>query len=311
MRMSSPLSDRSDMDGVAAIVVTFHPEVHRFKMVLDALPARVQLIVVDNNSPPPILEGIRQALGERDGVKLLCNSSNVGLAAAINRGAAAASAEHAKFLLLMDQDSVPCGDAVQRLYEAFLELERAGVAVGGVGPRLKDASTGLEHGFHTIHGWRWERVYPEPRDIFPVRCANLNGSGTFVRTSTFLQLGGLDESLFIDHVDTDWSFRLSHLGFQLFGIPDAIFNHEMGESGKRFWLLGWRVWPVRSPLRHYYLFRNAIMLLRRSYVPFVWKFWAVVKLGATLMVHGILDPRRTDQLRQMCKGLHDGLRCAR
>jgi rhamnosyltransferase len=141
-----------------------------------------------------------------------------------------------------------------------------------------------------------------------VPCTNLNGSGTLVPIELFLQLGGLDEALFIDHVDTEWSFRVLAADLGLRGIPAAVFKHRMGQSSVRYWLLGWRIWPSRSPQRHYFLFRNAVLLMRRPYVPRVWKFWAVVKLALTAIMHGLFDRERRAQWRQMRQGVREGLR---
>jgi len=123
----------------------------------------------------------------------------------------------------------------------------------------------------------------------------------------FRKLGGLDECLFIDHVDTEWAFRVLNAKLHLLGIPDATFDHAMGERSLRFWCFGWRIWPQRSPKRHYYLFRNAIWLMRRNYVPMIWKGWAVVKLALTFVVHATIDPQRGSQLRQMLAGIIAGI----
>lgn len=127
-----------------------------------------------------------------------------------------------------------------------------------------------------------------------------------VKLST--ELGGFDETLFIDHVDTEWSFRVKHAGYELIGIPSIRFMHRMGERSLRFWLLGWRLWPYRSPLRHFYLFRNATRLLKRGYVPLTWKVWAIVKLTATALVHLVVDRERGPQLRAMMRGVGCGLK---
>jgi rhamnosyltransferase len=208
----------------------------------------------------------------------------------------------------MDQDSVPFEGTIERLLAAHAELEQSGHPVGCVGPRLIDKSTSLQHGFHRIEGWRWVRVFPTEEDRTPISCSNMNGSGTLLKAELFRKLGGLDEAFFIDHVDTEWSFRVLASGYLLYGIPDARFDHAMGEKGLRFWCFGWRVWPQRSPFRHYYLFRNALWLMRRSYVPRVWKSWATIKLGLTLLLHGIGDPLRKQQVSKMGTGIWHGIR---
>jgi len=136
--------------------------------------------------------------------------------------------------------------------------------------------------------------------------ANLNGSGTLVPFEVFHKVGGLSSDLFIDHVDTDWAFRVAAAGYALYGIPWARFRHRMGVRGIRFWFFGWRLWPYRSPARHFYLFRNTVRLLRADGVPAVWKAWAPVKLVATMLVHLLFDPARWAQLRAMLRGLREG-----
>ncbi len=261
-------------------------------------------MVVDNASLPQEVAALKALIAGRPNAQLLEFDKNLGLSAALNAGAALAP--DADFFLLMDQDSEPQHCAIESLLQGFLRLERQGVAVGCVGPRLVDDTTGLQHGFHCVDGWRWVRRFPESGDS-PVACSNLNGSGTLVRRSLYDALGGLDEDFFIDHIDTDWAFRVSASGYGLFGIPEAAFTHRMGDSSLRFWLFGWRVWPQRSALRHYYLFRNALRLLRRPYVPSVWKGWAVVKLLLTFAVHMVVDPQRVAQARAMFRGVRDGL----
>lgn len=124
---------------------------------------------------------------------------------------------------------------------------------------------------------------------------------------TVLELGGMDEDLFIDMVDAEWSFRLEASGRMLFGVPEAKFLHQMGEASSRIWVFGWRVWPRRTPLRNRYLFRNTIALLRRKYVPTIWKGWAVVKLALSMLIAGMVGPDRAAQVTSMAIGVVDGL----
>ncbi|MBV5274153.1 MAG: glycosyltransferase [Lamprocystis purpurea] len=301
-----------DIAAVAAITVTYNPDLGPLRAQLAALPAESLKILVDNASQPDTLEQIEILAKRTPNTRLLRNTQNLGLAAAVNRGVCAARAHdpRLRLVLLLDQDSEPLPNSIQILVEALDTLERQGEPVGGVGPCLLDVDTGLSHGFHQAARWRWKRTYPPPGSPQPVTCTTLNGSGTLVQIDLFLQLGGLDEALFIDHVDTEWSFRVLAAGFRLWGVPAAVFNHRMGQSSIRFWLFGWRVWPSRSPQRHFFLFRNALLLMRRPYIPRVWKVWALAKLMLTAVVHGLFDDQRREQWKQMRQGLSAGLRIA-
>ena len=292
---------------VAAITVTYNPDIAILARQLDQLPAHCGKIWVDNASAPDPLLGMRALATGRDDVVVVVNPCNAGLAAALNQGARAA--RHAwpecRFILLLDQDTETGVGGVEALLAAYDRLAATHPRLGCIGPRMVDTQTGLEHGFHQISGCRWVRRYAVDAESLPV--ANLNGSGTLVRLDLFEALGGLDEDFFIDHVDTAWSFRVLDAGYELRGVPGIAFRHRMGERSIRFWLLGWRVWPYRSPVRHRYLFRNTVRLLRRPGVPFCWKAWAPVKLAVTVVVHLLFDQARGAQLRAMWGGLRDGM----
>jgi rhamnosyltransferase len=292
--------------GLATITVTYQPDLALLESQLRQLPPEAWKLLVDNGSREELRAGLRRIAAGDERVILLENADNLGLAAALNQGAARAAQPpcDASVLLLLDQDSEPGHGGVEALLAVREDLLRRDPRLGCIGPALLDVETGVEHGFHQARGWRWTRRFP--RSVEPIRVDNLNGSGTLVATDLFLSLGGLASDFFIDHVDTEWAFRVLASGHSLYGVPAVRFRHRMGVRGIRYWLFGWRVWPYRSPLRHYYLFRNSTRLLRAGYVPAVWKAWAPAKLALTAIVHGLFDPQRGAQLRQMARGLADG-----
>ncbi len=296
------------MASVAAITVTFHSDLALLETQLQALQDVRRRIVVDNASPPESRPALRQVV-QRTGGELIELSENRGLAAGLNAGICrACSDDNVRTVLLLDQDSVFERSVPQAMLSALHDIQIATGKLACVGPTMLDVSSGLSHGFHVIRGWRWARIYPpaDTKTFLPV--ANLNGSGIMASVELIEQAGLMEEQLFIDHIDTEWSFRVLSKGFRLYGLPWLAFRHIMGESSRRFWLFGWRVWPQRSPLRHYYLFRNTVRLLRRNYVPPTWKGWAVVKLILTICVTTIMDKRRTMQLRMMLRGVIAGSR---
>lgn len=303
---NSAIADSSKLFSVTA---TYHPDVGVLRRQLMVLPAGMHKIIVDNGSPTECGTALRTLATEIPNATLFLNPENLGLAAALNQGVSIGVlvAPDAEYLLLLDQDTVPRPCSLERQLAALRGLQQSGVRVGAVGPQLSDPDTGMFHGFHQLTLWRWRRVFPPIDAAEPIPVANLNGSGTLMPVAVFRALGGLDADLFIDHVDTEWSFRLRAAGYALMGVPNAIFDHRMGQRGLRYWLFGWRVWPVRRAVRHRYLFRNALWLMRRSYVPLVWKVWATLKLLLTVIVHGVFDPERGPQLRAMGQGLRDGL----
>lgn len=294
---------------LATVTVTYHPDLSILRSQIEQLPCDALRILVDNASPEPLRSRLRALAAETGAVLIECDT-NLGLAAATNIGIERALAAACERILFLDQDTEPGSGGVAGLCAAHVRLAALDPRPACIGPRMVDHASGLEHGFHQQRGWRWSRTWPTPGDP-PVRCANLNGSGTLVPRTILEGLGGLEADFFIDHVDTEWSFRVLSAGFGLYGTPDVAFMHRMGERTWRFWWFGWRLWPYRSPLRHRFLFRNAVRLMRRPYVPTVWKAWAMAKLAMTITVHAAFDAARIAQVQAMCCGVRDGLHAQR
>lgn len=306
--MDSVITD-INMNELCCITVTFHPEFHQLKAQLSALPPQALKIIVDNNSGTNITNELKKLITAFDNIYLIENENNKGLATAINQAVEFVNLLQTppEYILLLDQDSIPSPDSPNILIKAFLHLKKMGNNVGCVGPLLIDEKTGLTHGFHQSSAIRWTRVYPNKTATTPIACASINGSGTLTTLSLYKELKGLDEYFFIDHIDTEWSFRVVSKGYELWGIPNAVFQHSMGENSLKFWFFGWKVWPVRSPLRHQYLFRNAIILMQRSYIPNVWKFWALIKLCLTFLIVLLFDKLRLKQIKNMLLGIKKGI----
>ncbi|HEV7121882.1 MAG TPA: glycosyltransferase family 2 protein [Rhodanobacter sp.] len=299
----------ADLACLAVVTVSYNPDLELLGRQLDQLPAGALKLVVDNASRSELRSTIRRTVEER-GASLLQNLENRGLPAALNQGVHYAQNVRpaCRLVLLLDQDTEPGSKGVERLVASYAPAAALSDKPCCIGPRLVDVETGLDHGFHQIRGWRWSRSFPPPGSSRPVPLANLNGSGTLIPVALFNELGGLEEDFFIDHVDTEWAFRVLAAGYGLYGIPGVTFGHRMGERSLRFWWMGWRLWPYRSPLRSGYLFRNAMWLMKRGYVPTAWKWWAVVKLVLTVVVHLLFDSQRVPQVAAMCRGAWSGLR---
>lgn len=294
----------------AVVTVTYNPELQALRRQLKAVAAAGCVVLVDNASDEHTRTALRHLAVEFVAATLIFNDANLGLAAGLNAGAREALRQFpdCEYLVFLDQDTEPEDGGVEQLVRATAKLRAINPRVGQVGPLMVDAETGISYGIHVIRAWRWTRVYPRPGGNEPLPCAGVHGSGSVVPVDVFRALGGFDESLFIYHVDSEWSFRVAGAGYRLYTIPAVRFKHRMGTGTIRYWLGGWRLWPYGTPARHYYLFRNVITLMRRGYVPKVWKFWAVAKLMLMALVHASADRQRVQQVRAMYAGIRAGLR---
>src|ERR1700685_4074000 len=75
-----------------AVIVTYHPDHDFFSRLKKVTPQVGQTVIVDNGSSDTTVEQLKQIAG-REGIQLILNSRNEGIANALNRGAQWA-AEH-------------------------------------------------------------------------------------------------------------------------------------------------------------------------------------------------------------------------
>lgn len=295
-----------------AVVVSFNPDPPVIRQVLAALSRQCDIVLIDNGSSRALLQQLQQLAAGLDNVEMLCLHENTGIAHAQNVAVrhvleTRASCRH---VLLLDHDSIPDPDMVPRLEEAFGSLTAREVRVAAVGPVLYDPRDDRQLDFHKARYGLWGKIRPAEIDerSLPVEVDGLNSSGTLLATQVFRESGGFDDSLFIDHVETDWCFRVRHLGYRLFATTRARLTHHMGVDVCHYWLLGRRSMPYRSPSRHYYLVRNSILLQRRRYVPMAWKVSNILKLLFTIIYFGFYCQDSREQRKQIFRGIGDGLR---
>jgi len=290
---------------VCAVIVTYNPDSERLGKTLQALAATVaRIVIVDNASAELREEALRQRVSNLV-VKRL--PENLGVAAAHNAGFALARDLGYPHVLLLDQDSRPDERMVGALFSALTRLQADGARVGCVGARLANRENGTVSQFTRI-GWLGATRVPCSDEAPVVECDVVFSSGSLVPMTAFDAVGGLEEGLFIDHVDNEWCLRARAKGYRIFGACNAILEHRLGEGEGRIWLGRWRRLPRHKPFRYYYMFRNTVLLCRRDYVPLRYGLYYFTWLAALFLAFGVFARQRNGELGMMLKGLAHGLR---
>jgi rhamnosyltransferase len=292
---------------VHAIVVTFNPEWDVLLREFALLAPQVDKIwLVDNASSQSLAVWV-SGLPWAGKLELVQMSANLGLGAAQNAGIQLARAAGASHVLILDQDSEPMPDMVDRLLAASDRLQSSGVRLAAVAPVYADSATGPASGFVRL-GWldfKKQTTLPG-QDV--VEADFVISSGSLVPVSVLDDIGPMDESLFIDHVDTEWCLRAQSKGYRLFGVPDARMVHTLGDRRTRIWFLRWRNVPYHSPFRYYYILRNSLLMQRRPYMPLKWRVAELIRCCRVVCFYGLFAPQRGACLRMMWRGIVDGLR---
>jgi GT2 family glycosyltransferase len=207
--------------------------------LLDSLAAsgeEIELLVVDNGSGDRTLDLLRER-----GVEHVAMPTNVGFAAAMNRGVAATSAP---FVLGLNADTVVVRGAIGTLATALAAdpglggvqpriLQMEGDAVGdpeagrlySAGMALTVDGRAFETGAGDLQSERWLRG----REIFGV-C----GAACLLRRELFTELGGYDESYVSFYEDVDLNVRARIASRRFAYVPEAVVWHV----GNASWQVG-------------------------------------------------------------------------
>ncbi len=304
----SALKSMANTSLLCAVVVTYHPELERLKQVLEAgLPQVAALVVVDNGSDEQCLSLVRSwsRSGQFGAFSLIELGQNLGVAAAQNRGIAWAREQGGSHILLLDQDSIPAQDMTRFLLQASMKLSRQ-CRLAAVGPVFKDAANGRVAPFIRInHGE--STLYDKPEFAGCVPADVLISSGTLISLAVIDRVGAMDESLFIDAVDTEWCLRACSEEYQSFGVMHAVLYHSLGDKTHTVWFGRRRHLPEHTPLRFYYIFRNSLLLYKRGYIPLRWKMKNLITLAGLLLFGTALMPERFRRIKMVLLGISDGL----
>jgi GT2 family glycosyltransferase len=218
---------------------------------LASLEGFSEVLVVDNGSTDGSLEWLRA----QPGVRVIALSSNLGFAAAANRGIAA-----------VDADAVALVNTDVELSEGWLErmLGALGDGVGSVackmvssredgvlddcGDFLRRDGACEQRGRGRVDDGRWD----VPGEVFSA-CAG----AALYRRSAVLEVGGFDERFFSYLEDVDLGLRLRLAGWRCAYEP-AVARHWGGGSS------GQLARPVPS-----WVERNTLLLCARAF-PLRW-----------------------------------------
>lgn len=278
---------------VAGVVLSYLPSSGILDNI-EKLAAQVDQIYVVNNSPGEDTTAVLKPLHNNPAVKVLDQRDNVGVAAGFNAGMRRALEDGFDYVWIFDQDSTVAEGMLDVLLQAFdvrAEAECGPVAIAG--PALRAEETG-----HLYDGEDREGVEEQ---------VTLISSGALFSRSALEVIGLHDERLFIDYVDHDISLRARIAGYRVVKAYDTVLDHRFGASvpstflGRRIYLSNY------SPMRHYYMTRNRIIMTRRY--GFGRWFWDDAAYAVKAWVKTVLCEReRAPKIRAALRGLVDGFR---
>lgn len=232
------------------------------------LPAKTEIIVIDNASHDDTVLLLRSDFPE---VSVLANSTNVGLAAAVNRGLRESRGD---YCLILNPDVVALEGAIGQLIDYMDEHSDVGVAGG----KLLSPNGKLQYSCYRFYRmmtifyrrtWlgqtSWGRAANHSflmKDFDHARVREVDwlmGACLMVRMRALQAVGGMDERFFLYFEDVDWCRRFWQAGWRVTYVPRALFSHYHQRSSEQSSALGLL---TNSAVRHHVT----------SAVKYFWKY---------------------------------------
>jgi rhamnosyltransferase len=275
-----------------AVLTAFRAPDDLVERVADLTTQVSEIVIVDDGTHSLARLGL-----EGPSVTTIELDENVGIAAALNVGIRKARDLGATHVVTLDQDSALPEDYVHDALELLGRLRAEGRSPAAVVPeRIGGITASVPPGS------------PHPRD--PIQ------SGQVVPIEIFDEVGGFDERLFIDGVDTEFTLRARAAGFDFWPLPGSDLAHSLGETtpimifGRQLTLWGKKRNRVyHAPFRTYYAMRNGLALWgmhRQGNVR-----WLARRTLAVFWVNALgllLSGDRAAQWVATLHGLRDGIR---
>ncbi|MEI8613996.1 glycosyltransferase family 2 protein [Shewanella sp. PP-He15 brown] len=278
---------------VASVTVTYNPDINVLTSQLESLRGQVDILLIVDNGSDESAE--IEKISKEFGVIYIPLEENKGLAYAQNIGVIDAKKIGAEYVLLLDQDSILTSGFVNNMHSIYV-----GNKVDILGPVFFDPDTNVFYkGTNYFGPFLNTQIVGNLTDVTFVIA-----SGSFFSIEVFDRVGPMNEDLFVDYIDVDWSLRAKNLGCRVAMTNSASMSHTIGDS--RVSVFG-RTISVHSPIRRYFLVRNSLFIIRQPYIPFGYKLREVCLNFARVIVSVFNTEEKLFTLSMAYKGFKDGL----
>lgn len=205
----------------------------------------VETFVVDNASTDGSCEMVRHSF---PGVTLIENHRNVGFATANNQGIARS---RGRYILLLNPDTIVLSGALEATVVFMDGRPGAGISTckvlnadrsfqtcyGDDFPSVGTIVTGGSSPKTAVSSLFLGKKYLASSGVTEIgtshRVTWVMGAFMMIRRGVYEKIGGLDENLFMYGEETDYCYRASLAGWEMWYTPDGSIIHLGGQSTKK------------------------------------------------------------------------------
>ncbi len=230
---------------ICSVTILFNPEESVKFNVASYLHAVELAYIIDNTDSLAtknldLFDGIKGA----EKIVLIKNETNLGIGKSLNIAFQMAVDAGFDWMLTMDQDSSFSGNAFFELAATKFNDNNIGI-IGASAHQNMPFKNAFDGDFNS--------------NLFLIT------SGNLVQVNAWQKVGGYNEKLFIDEVDTDFCLRLQKMKFNVLSTKENYLEHKLGNTFNVKIQLTKKVWPIgiHAPFRMYYMTRNGLYMIKQ------------------------------------------------
>lgn len=212
-----------------------------------------EIIVVNNGSTDDTLAVVSTHYPK---VSVLNLPANVGVGGGYAAGLTYAAMERKHdWIWLLDQDSIPSADGLEKLLNGLASLESAQENIGILASLSTNSKTQLSY-----PGLMWRNGFVPPYFELlhqPLCFVDVViSSGSLVCREVVGRVGLPRADFFIDFVDFEYCLRIRRHGYKIAVVRESHLDHAIGNP-RITKILGYsKAWGGHAPWREYYMSRN-------------------------------------------------------
>jgi rhamnosyltransferase len=285
------------MKSFGLIFVLYNPSENFLDNLVEARTACPNVIAVDNS--PQANVRLHEHLG-RQGIGVIFNRNQGGLAGAYNRGAEVLLAQGCDVIFLLDQDS----DIEKTFFTDMMDAaDGLDTDTFLIGPKIFEIK--LQRSMPVISQGKYfpkpNRIDDKATGLFSTMC--IISSGSAISATAYRKLGAFREDYFIEYIDVEYSLRAIRQNVPVYVNAAVTLRQSNGDIERR----GRMFSTHHAAWRRYYIARNMVHCFRlyRSFCGLHWLSGLMAMQQALTVL--LFDSQKLEKVTAIACGYLDGM----
>lgn len=286
------------INDICAVVVFYNFNKKKLQKNLSIHLKNFNLVILVNNSPEINLNFLKSS-----NLTILNNKKNIGLAAALNKGIKYAEKKKYKMVALFDQDTILEKNFNKKMLDGINEISKKKKKIAVFAPSYFNLITKEYSKNINLEILQLKRntINKEIQFSFPDYVIT---SGSYMPINNLKKIGYMLEELFIDFIDIEWCLRAKKRGFEIISINNVVIKHRLGDY---FLEIFGNKYPIHSPIRMYYYFRNSFYIYFYRNLSLNWKIIDFSRNIFRILFYSIFVKNKLLYIKYIFKGVYHGL----